>query len=119
MDPSAPIGGCPFDCGPDVCARDHQCYPPEAVRLVHARWTIDSAPASFETCASHPDLEIRFSDSSGNTSIGFSPVPCRNGLFTVDTLPDVYSMVELGIAGEGTTAIAAFDESGDAMLDLP
>jgi hypothetical protein len=120
MDPSGnPISGCPFDCGSDVCARDGRCHPADAVRVVHARWTIEGAPASIDTCVPHPDLAIAFSDTSGNTSFGFAPVPCRTGLFTVDRLPDVYSKVELGIDGQGPSVSAGFDESGNAILDLP
>jgi hypothetical protein len=119
-DPSGnPVGGCSFDCGSEVCARDGLCYPASAIRAVHARWTIDGAPASIDACASHPDLEIAFSDTSGNGRIGFAPVPCRTGLFTVDKLPDVYSKVELGLIGQGPSASAGFDESGNAMLDVP
>jgi hypothetical protein len=114
-----PVDSCGDLCGSDVCARDGSCYPADLIRMVHARWTIDGAPASSETCATHPDLHIAFTDGSGQYRLGFAPVPCRNGLFTVDKLPDVYTRVELGVAGQELTASAPFDEAGDAMLDLP
>jgi hypothetical protein len=123
------LGGCPLgpagggecsvdrDCsGSEVCARDGACASPSSVRDVKATWTVRGMPATAESCAGHPDLYITFEGNPGE-SLGFSPVPCLNGLFTVTKLPRTYTRVELGIR-HGTSDFASIDASGAALLDL-
>ena len=51
-------------------------------------------------------------------SLGFSPVPCETGVFSVDKLPARYDRVGLRIDGGGGEDTARFDADGNAMLDL-
>ncbi len=113
-----PISGCrdDDDCGGLVCARDGACYEAADVRVIHASWTVDGRPATIATCTS-PDLAIAFAGDFGGY-LGFAPVPCSAGLFTVDKLPVFFTQVELGIDGEGASTSATFDDTGAAALDL-
>ena len=123
------LGGCPLgpagsgecsvdrDCsGSEVCARDGVCASPSSVRDVRTTWTLRGMPASASTCAGRPDLYITFEGSPGE-SLGYSPVPCENGQFTVTKLPRSYNRVELGVHN-GTSDFATIDSSGAAALDL-
>jgi hypothetical protein len=124
------LAGCPMsggtgsdckiddDCnGGNVCARDGACTLTSQVREVTATWTIRGAAASVMTCGTHEDLFISFiGDDSGDT-VGFSPVPCRIGQFTVDKLPTRFRQVQLGVEG-GTTDLKTINGSGSATLDL-
>jgi hypothetical protein len=106
-------------CGSDrVCTRDHQCLPPDQVRAVHITWTVSGAPASATSCAAAPDLRIDFVSRSG-PHLGFEPVPCAEGVFTVDRLPTDYDAVQLGRASDRALQRAAIDAAGNAMLNLP
>jgi hypothetical protein len=106
-------------CGADqVCTRDHQCLPPDQVRAVHVTWTVSGAPASATSCAAAPDLVLDLRSRRG-ASLGFEPVPCAEGVFTVDRLPTDYDMVELGRTSDRSRPRAAFDAAGNAMLNLP
>jgi hypothetical protein len=121
------LGGCPtsghsgecisdFDCDPQVCARDKACHDAADVRLVKAQWTINGATASTTTCNGF-DLYIRFNGTSPDDSLGFAPVPCFAGQFTMDKLPLRFDSVELGVDG-GTRDTAAIASDGIAQLDL-
>lgn len=102
---------------PDVCTRDNQCLPPDEVRAVHITWTVSGAPASPTSCAAAPDLLLDL-HGPGGSSLGFEPVPCAEGKFTVDRLPTVYDTVELGRASDRSRQRAAIDGAGNAMLNL-
>ncbi len=115
-----PVSGCTdAECGSDICARDGVCYPASSVRVARAKWTIGGAAANTQSCSNQPDLFIGFLGNAGE-QIGFAPVPCRAGQFTVDKLPTFYTAVELGVdnSGAGTTA-SINSETGEATLDLP
>jgi len=113
--------GCHLDseCGTgSVCARDGECLLASQVRIVHVNWTLHQQPAATATCAAAADLDITFYD--GQTTFGFSPVPCVEGKFTVDKLPTSYTSVGLERAGDGSGgATATFDTTGVATIDLP
>lgn len=121
------LAGCPVqggeceldgDCGGgEVCARDHTCTDPANVRMVRAVWTINAAPADAAACAGH-DLYIEFRGTSRDDALGFAPVPCPSGMFTVDKLPLRFGSVELGVDGGGDSDFASFDDTGTATLDL-
>lgn len=116
---SLPPGDCGGRCGADqVCTRDNQCLPPDQVRAVHVTWTVSGAPASATSCAPAPDLRLDLR-SRGGPSLGFEPVPCVEGKFTVDRLPTYYDTVELGRASDRSLQRAAIDAAGNAMLNLP
>jgi hypothetical protein len=99
-----------------VCARDGECLLASQVHIIHVTWTLQGAAASAMTCASSPDLEIDFTDASGE-QLGFAPVPCAEGKFTIDKMPTWYTSVSLGL--EGTLNYVAFDSMGNAAIDLP
>ncbi len=106
-------------CGGDlVCTRDNLCLPPDQVRAVHVTWTVSGAPASPTTCAAAPDLVLDLRGQLGS-SLGFEPVPCAEGKFTVDRLSMDYDTVQLGRASDRSLQRAAIDAAGDAMLNLP
>jgi hypothetical protein len=124
------LAGCPLsnggdgeckrdeDCGGgEVCARDSSCALPTDVRQVDVTWTIRGAAASAMTCGSFPDLYISFIGNDSGDTLGFSPVPCRNGQFIIDKLPTRFRQVELGVEG-GTRAVVTIGASGTAALDL-
>ncbi len=122
------VAGCPnptggeceidSDCASsDVCARDHMCTDAASVRAVTATWTIRGAEANTVTCASHPDLYIQFIGNDFGDTLGFAPVPCRAGQFSVDKLPVRFKQVELGVEG-GTSAVRTLNAAGTAALDL-
>lgn len=116
---SGPPGQCGNRCGADlVCTRDDQCLPPDEVRAVHISWTVSGAPASATSCAAAPDLVLDLR-SRGGASFGFEPVPCAEGMFTVDRLPTDYDTVQLGRASDRELQRAAIDAAGNAMLNLP
>ncbi|MBX3157445.1 MAG: hypothetical protein KF773_15830 [Deltaproteobacteria bacterium] len=109
-----------MDCDGDVCARDHACHPADQVRAVKAQWTIRGQPASELACAGAADLYIRFKGSSDD-ALGYAPVPCRLGQFTMDKLPTRYFSVELGVEGRGgrhSAVTRAITSDGVVTFDL-
>ena len=112
-------GDCKTDsqCGGGVCARSGECLAASEVRSVVVKWTVKGEPASTATCT-HPDLYVQFDGSDYGDTLGFAPVPCREGTFSVDKLPKRYLQVELGIEG-GATDISSIDAaSGAAQFDI-
>jgi hypothetical protein len=100
-----------------VCARDGTCYDPAAVRAVKVTWTINGMPASMTTCTSG-DLEIEFYGSGPGEELGYAPVPCHVGQFSIDKLPRSYDQVGLGRRRGGGPSFQAIDANGEAMFDL-
>jgi hypothetical protein len=116
---SAPPGECGSRCDADlICTRDHRCLPPEQVRAVHVLWTVSGAPASATTCTAAPDLLLDLRSRNG-PHLGFEPVPCAEGEFTVDRLATDYDSVDLGRASDHSLQHGTFDAAGNAMLNLP
>lgn len=123
----AALAGCPTqateceldsDCsGSDVCARDHMCTAASSVRPVTATWTIRGAAANTTTCGTHENLYITFIGDDFGDTLGFAPVPCKLGQFSVDKLPVRFRQVELGVEG-GVSDTRALDAAGTAALDL-
>ncbi len=109
------------DCGggTQVCARDGECLDSSQVIEVHVSWTISRAPASSETCASSPDLQLSFLSDQGD-EFGFAPVPCVEGKFTFQMLPSCNTLVPIPPAHQTDPgAPAPIDDSGDVAIDLP
>jgi hypothetical protein len=109
-----------MDCEGDICARDHACHPASEVREVLVTWTIRGQPANEVTCGGAADLYIRF-EASGDDSLGFAPVPCRIGQFTMDKLPKRFFAIELGVDGPGGRFAAeqnAIESDGVVDFDL-
>jgi hypothetical protein len=99
-----------------VCARSGGCYPASQIRSIQVTWTLDGQPASAETCSGSQDLEIDFHGSDGG-SLGFAPVPCVAGKFSIDKLPVSFTSVRLGRRGHW--ASGELDQvTGEAALDL-
>ena len=116
---SGPSDPCGRACGADlVCTRDGECLPPDEVRAVHISWTVSGAPASVTSCAAAPDLVLDLRGRSG-ASFGFEPVPCAEGMFTVDRLSTDYDTVQLGRASDRQLQHATIDAAGNASVDLP
>lgn len=124
------LAGCPLsnsggdDCkrdeecsGGEVCARDSHCSLQSDVRQVDVTWTVRGAAASVMTCGAHPDLYISFIGNDSSDTLGFSPVPCKNGQFIIDKLPTRFRQVELGVEN-GTRDVVSISASGTATLDL-
>jgi hypothetical protein len=124
-DPTGPVSGslCHQDTqceGGDVCARNDGCVPPSEIRAVHVSWTVGGMPASATTCNGSPDLEIQFDASSPATNprLGFAPVPCDEGKFSIDKLPIAFTLVELGRRGSDSQTATIDATTGDATIDL-
>lgn len=100
-----------------VCARSGGCYPPSQIRSIQVTWTLDGQPASSETCGASPDLEIDFHGSDGG-SLGFAPVPCVAGKFSIDKLPVSFTSVRLGSRRGGWASGELDTITGEAALDL-
>lgn len=118
----APSGGgvCNIDehCDPaEVCARTSECLPPSQVRLVRLTWTIRGQPANDTTCAQTPDLYVLFAASGLHDTLGYAPVPCRAGLFTVDKLPRRFVSAEIGVENR-FSEVEAIDADGNVAFDL-
>lgn len=121
------LAGCPSNqpamcesdsqCGANVCARNGECLPASEVRSVRVTWTIRGAPANATTCASMPSLYIQFDGSTVQDSFGYAPVPCQEGVFSIDKLPSRFAQVELGVEG-GPLTIGDIQPDGTASLDL-
>jgi hypothetical protein len=105
----------------EVCARSGNCLPASQVFPVHVAWTLRGMPAGPMTCEAAQDLEIGFFTASGDGYLGYAPVPCVEGKFTIDKLPRTYVRVRLGrthAASEGQAAVID-GTTGDATVDLP
>jgi hypothetical protein len=106
------------DCGGNaICARNSECLPASEIRVVRITWTIRGAPATESACAQTPDLYLMFSGTSISDTFGYSPVPCKAGLFTVDKLPRRYVSVEIGVENRFAET-AAIDANGNVAFDL-
>ena len=101
-----------------VCARDGSCYAPSDVTTVHINWTVGGMPASDATCKNAPDLSVDF-EGDGYGGLGYAPVPCKSGKFTVDKLPAFYSGVTITRDGHGGAGVTGFFVNGSTTLDLP
>lgn len=121
------LAGCPVDgdeCAVDeecdtgfVCARDKACTAAAEVREVKTTWTINGAAASMAACGER-DLYIEFFGRSREDRVRFEPVPCPIGQFVVDKLPLRFGSVELGDLFGGDSQVSAFDDTGNASIDL-
>lgn len=101
----------------NVCARDGDCVPAAEITSVHVTWTLKGQPASVQTCANSPNLEVHFSSGTTN-GFGFSPVPCVQGVFTVDKLPNWYIRVSVFRDGTDYGGAVTYIDKGTAAVDL-
>jgi len=99
-----------------VCARDDQCWPAAEVRSVRTTWTVRGQPATEATCSRFPDLHIIYE--SRDDDLGFSPVPCAQGLFNIDKLPVPFTRVELGVDDTSSWTTTTIGSSGQVVIDL-
>ena len=110
------------DCGGGyVCARDGECLTSSQVRTIHVSWTVHGVAASAASCAQLPHLDISFMDNleTAGDTFGFSPVPCAEGLFTIDKMPTRFMGVELAATGNTSgAATGTFASDGTVSLDL-
>lgn len=106
----------------EVCARNDGCWPPSEIREVHVTWTVGGMPANATTCDAAPDLMIQFVATSPATNprLGYAPVPCAEGEFSIDKLPIAFTLVGLGPRGLDLQPAmpAMIDDAGDASIDL-
>jgi hypothetical protein len=106
----------------DVCARVGGCTAAGEVRAVHVTWTLSGKPADAASCSATPDLRIQFGTAEEiATGIGYAPVPCRQGKFTIDKMPLMYKSVRLSKNDFSASGdIARLDEvTGEVTIDLP
>jgi hypothetical protein len=112
-------GGCTMDsdCSPEVCARDGECLPSSEVTAGRVTWTVLGSQANGSSCSTIPSLYLQFF-SGPNDGVGFSPVPCAEGNFSIDKLPSRFNMVEIGIDNGADLGDTTFDGSGNATFNL-
>src|SRR4029079_8282023 len=95
--------GCHYDsqCGGsgNVCARDGECLSASSVRTIHVTGTMRGQLASDASCSQASQLEITFSDATGE-QFGFAPVPCNAGKYPIDKFPTSYNAVDLSRIGD-------------------
>jgi hypothetical protein len=101
----------------ELCARTGTCQPVSQIRAVHVIWTIGGAQADAAVCTPAPDFALGFRTSEGEGRLGYSPVPCELGKFTVDKLPTNYTLVRLTHRSKTDTANVDAG-TGDAVFDL-
>ena len=120
-DPGGTVDGCTdTSCfGGNVCARDGSCVDPSQIRAVHVTWTLMGQPASATSCANAPNLVIHFVEGTDGQWVGYSPVPCNEGKFTVDRLPTWFTRVTLKKDSSGSSQASGIDTMGNATIDLP
>lgn len=103
-----------------VCARTDECLPPAALRAAHVMWTVSGAAANPTTCAAASDLRIQFNSADVIGGLGYAPVPCKEGKFSIDKLPLAYVHVWLGrLSSEPPVAATIDATTGEVTLDLP
>jgi hypothetical protein len=120
MTTTGPGGGdCTTDsqCGGEVCARSGECLARSEVRSVTVKWTVKGEAANATTCT-HPDLYLQFDGADYGDTLGFAPVPCKQGQFFVDKLPKRYLQVELGVEGRATDISSIDATSAAAQFDI-
>lgn len=100
----------------EICARDGVCWPTPDVRPVKTTWTIRGVAATRASCASHPELFIRF-EGDGDP-LQYSPVPCEIGQHFMDKLPPYLTRIELGDAFSPDRASAEIDGAPEVAFDL-
>jgi hypothetical protein len=117
-----PSVGCHSDAdctGGNVCARVGGCAAPASIRAVHISWTVNGKPASTAACDTRQSLEIDFlTDDGSNAHVGYAPVPCAEGKFTIDKLPTYYGSVSLGERWTPSQSTMIDAVTGEAALDL-
>jgi hypothetical protein len=126
MDPGRPIvipGGCGDDSAcpnGQVCARIGGCTAADQIRAVHVYWTLSGKPANATTCDATPNLYLQIAppDTFG---IGWAPVPCSQGKFTVDKIPISFSEAKLNLQySQDPPQEGTFDPvTGEVTIDLP
>jgi hypothetical protein len=121
-DPGFPGASCHSDAdctGGTVCARVGGCAAPANIRAVHISWTVNGKPASTAACDTRQSLEIDFLANDGsNAHVGYAPVPCAEGKFTIDKLPTYYGSVSLGERRSLWQSATIDAVTGEAALDL-
>jgi len=129
IDPANPVAHPGYGCSQDsecsageVCARVGGCASADEVRAIHVTWTLSGKPADASTCSATPNLRIQFGTAEQIASgIGYAPVPCRQGKFTIDKMPVMYTSVRLSKNDFSASGdIATLDAvTGEVTIDLP
>lgn len=123
LDDSPTPGGCRSDSGcsgGNVCARTGVCLPPSQVRAAHVMWVVNGKTADSITCSPHPDLRLDIHAATGGAPLGYTPVPCSAGKFSIDKLPTTFDRVDLGPTHDSDGwRSGTLDASGELTLDLP
>ncbi len=111
--------GCKEDreCGSLVCARDGDCVAASEVRVVRVTWTVRGAMANATSCGSSQSLYLMFLGFEPGDTLGFEPVPCDAGLFTIDKLPRRFTSVEIG-DNNRVRQEKVIDAQGNVAFDL-
>lgn len=112
------------DCtGGDVCARTHECLPPDQIHSVKIHWTIGGQTPSTTACSPIQELEVGYSiGSDQSTEILFAPVMCIEGAFPNDRWPIRYdTAVVIALSANGSTqgfASIPPDPTVDVTIDV-
>lgn len=108
------------DCGSGyLCARTGQCATASEVRTIHVDWTVMGQTANATSCSSSPNLEFDFPANDGSWW-GWAPVPCMEGVFTIDKMPTWFDQVQISIENQNSAVIyGRFDANNTATVDLP
>ena len=106
------------DCASNVCARTDVCASQDGVCAVRVTWTIRGAAPTAAACTAYDPFELDFEGFDGNF-VGFVPVPCMAGLFSIDKLPVDLDRVLLGTENSSNAVSATIDVNGNAAIDLP
>jgi hypothetical protein len=117
---SNPGGVCTsdLDCGGEICTRTGECLAAGDIRMVKVTWTVGGAPASATTCASHPDLTVELGSDYVGDTVGWAPVPCAAGQFTLDKIARRFQNAAIGY-GTSTSLTGFIDANGVAAFQLP
>lgn len=67
-----------------------------------------------------PALSVTFYNSGVNQpAIGFAPVPCIEGVFTLDKLPIKYGKVGIKRDGDSADVTSGYVDGNTVALDMP
>lgn len=106
-------------CGSDeVCTRTNRCISMNDAINIHVQWTVHGAAPDASLCAPGPDLLIEFKGSGPGDFLGFAPVPCIEGKFSIAPMPRSIHTVELGRTDSADHEEAMIDDTGVAAIDL-
>ncbi|MFT3700465.1 MAG: hypothetical protein QM831_45395 [Kofleriaceae bacterium] len=111
--------GSDADCGGQVCGRDEFCHDASELRGVRVMWTVNGGEANATSCAPNPDFYLEFDTGDSYNYFGYAPVPCMQGSFFIDKIPNYYNSVLISLDnGRTYDQQQPIDSSGTASFNL-